>query len=108
MRERERGRKRYSVADIADDFAYIATAAIVDDSISDIDSDAISATVAPNVVDASLVDDPNVVSASGAAPQKAHHKRNRPRSPYHFRSRFPQMLCSFSNSSTFLLYLAII
>ena len=104
----QRERERYNADDIVDDLAYIAIAANVDASISDIDSATIAAANVDDAPDVSLIDNTDVVDANGAARPNAHLKRNRPRSPYRVNNKSLQMLCPFSSSSSFLLDLAII
>ena len=77
-------RKRYNDADITAYFAYNVAAANIDDYISGIDSATIDVVDAIDVADADLADDPDGVSANGAAPPKAHQKCHRPGSPYPF------------------------
>ena len=82
-RQGEKGGERYNAAYIADDFAYIASAANLDDSISIIDFVVIVIDDVADVVDVAdvaLANDPRVVFANVASPPKAHQKRNRARS----------------------------
>ena len=79
-----RGREKYNGVDIADDFAYIATAANVDESIFDIDSVAFVVADDADVVDDALEGQLDVGSASGAAPPKAHEKTQPPTKPVSF------------------------
>ena len=102
-RERERGREIANAADIADDDAYIATAANVDEStISYINFAAIDDIVDVDATDFAIDDDLDLVAANGAAPPESHKNATVHEAPI-VDCRSPQMNCPCRSSSSFLL-----
>ena len=110
-RQGEKGGERYNAAYIADDFAYIASAANLDDSISIIDFVVIVIDDVADVVDVAdvaLANDPRVFFCQWCISSKGPSKTQPRTKPFRFGSRFPQLLCPFSSSNSFLLDSAII